>query len=904
MTVSNKALEKEFRLHGFEHLTTIQKIASPEIFLKKDSLVMAPTGSGKTECSIVPIFAHIKNSARGNGRIKALYITPLRALNRDIFRRIRDYAERDGLSMQIRHGDTTQSVRRKISLSPPDVLVTTPESLVILLSQPKMLDALSQLEWVVIDEVHELISNKRGSQLAISLERLSVNTAKNLTRIGLSATVGNPTEASKFVSGAHRKCQILQDTTMRKYDIDVQHVNGKIPEIAEFIIKYVTNLDLKTPILLFVNTRGESEMLASILKEKSQIPIDLHHGSLSKEVRQDAEASLQAGKMGITVCTSSLELGLDVGSVELVIHYGSPRQVSKLVQRIGRSRHNINSSAQGLVVVNSYDDELEVRAILERVQERSMEEQRIHEGPLDVVAHHLVGLTMQFGEVTVKRALDIVSAAYPFRSIKEEDICAVLEMLDESYLVYFDKDLMLYHKEGKSYRYHYENLSTIPDILRFRVFDTVGKKPIGSLDQRFIGDYGENGNVFVLKGLHWRIMNVDEKALSVNVEPYRAKTMTVPYWEGELIPVDARTANKVGHFRTKNMANMPTLPPEFVSDENSICAESHRLDGTVVLHCCFGTRINNTLSSLLSSLLSSILGYSVESRSDAYRIVFSSNSRLSEDLLNGALHAKYDIDEVIATSLQGTHNINWKTWSVCKKFGIVERKAIYERRSARFLCERYSKTPIIREALRELYHDKFDIPGTKKIIDMMRLGKIHLVWMEVKKFSALAEPILDHASKYYSAPASIDNAVLDQIKKRLEKTTFRLICARCGKWERTTDLLQARQKRKLFCPYCRGSQITSTFQSDTDLSKIIKKKHAGKQLTSEEQHKFERAWKASSLVENFGVTALTVLSGYGIGPDTAARILRNMVDETGDGLYKQIYEAERQYVMTRGFWND
>ena len=242
-------------------------------------------------------------------------------------------------------------------------------------------------------------------------------------------------------------------------------------------------------------------MLASILKEKSQIPVDLHHGSLSKEVRQEAEASSAGRRAGITVCTSSLELGLDVGSVELVIHYGSPRQVSKLVQRIGRSRHNRNSSARGLVVVNSYDDELEVYAILERVEERSMEEQRVHELPLDVVAHHLVGLNMQFGEVTVKRALDIVSAAYPFRSILEEDICAVLEMLDESYLVHFDADLMLYRKEGKSFRYHYENLSTIPDILRFRVFDTVGKRSIGSLDQRFIGDYGENGNIFVLKGM-------------------------------------------------------------------------------------------------------------------------------------------------------------------------------------------------------------------------------------------------------------------------------------------------------------------------------------------------------------------------------------------------------------------
>ncbi|MDI1496041.1 MAG: DEAD/DEAH box helicase [Cenarchaeum symbiont of Oopsacas minuta] len=907
-TTTKKALETEFRLHGFKDLTIIQKKASPEIFLKKDSLVMAPTGSGKTECSIIPIFAHIRNSAKGDGRIKAMYITPLRALNRDIFRRISDYAKRDDLSMEIRHGDTPQSARRRITLSPPDVLVTTPESLVILLSQSKMLDALSQLEWVVIDEVHELLSNKRGSQLAISLERLSVNTRKDLTRIGLSATVGNPVEASKFISGSHRSCKIIQDTSVRGYDIDVQYVDGKIQAIAEFILEYVQKLDLKAPVLLFTNTRGESELLASILKENSEIPVDLHHGSLSKEVRQEVESCLQSNKTGITVCTSSLELGLDVGSVELVIHYGSPRQVSKLVQRIGRSRHNRNSSARGLVIVNSYDDELEVRAILSRVQERSMEEQRVHQMPLDVVAHHLVGLSIQFGEITVKRTFDIISAAYPFRLIKKEDVYAVLDMLDASYLVYFDRDNDLYRRGGRSFRYHYENLSTIPDILRFKVFDTVGKRPIGSLDQRFIGDYGECGNVFVLKGSHWRILNIDEKGFTVNVEPYRAGTTTVPYWEGEIIPVDLYTANKVGNLRKNStFASKKTLPDfllDDIPDATTFLAESHRSEGTVVLHSCFGTRINNTLSSLLSSLLSAMLGYMVESRSDAYRIVFSSNSRLTEKLLIKVLYEKYDLDEVIAASLSGTHNVNWKTWCVCKKFGIVGRNAIYERKSARFLYERYSKTPIVQEALREMYHDKFDIPGTTKIIEMMRLGKINFVWHDVKKFSLLAEPILDHVSKYYSAPANVDTAILDQIKKRLKKTMHRLICARCGKWERSFDLVSISQSVKLFCPYCKCRQITTTFQSDADLSKIIKKKHMGKRLTADESHRYERAWKASSLVENFGTTALTVLSGYGIGPDTAARILRNMVDEDGDGLYKQIYEAERQYVMTRGFWDD
>ena len=172
-------------------------------------------------------------------------------------------------------------------------------------------------------------------------------------------------------------------------------------------------------------------------------------------------------------------------------------------------------------------------------------------------------------------------------------------------------------------------------------------------------------------------------------------------------------------------------------------------------------------------------------------------------------------------------------------------------------------------------------------------------WLEVDKFSKLAEPILDHTSKYYASPASLDKGIIDLVKARLDKTRHRLLCARCGRWEKVVETRQV--NGPLACPYCKCRQITTTFYSDYDLQKIIQKKHEGKKLSAQEQHKFERAWKVSSLVENFGKTAIVVMSGYGVGADTAARILRNMVDE--EHLFKQIYEAERQYVVTRGFWD-
>jgi ATP-dependent Lhr-like helicase len=320
----------------------------------------------------------------------------------------------------------------------------------------------------------------------------------------------------------------------------------------------------------------------------------------------------------------------------------------------------------------------------------------------------------------------------------------------------------------------------------------------------------------------------------------------------------------------------------------------------VILHACFGSKINATLSALLSSMLSGRLGFLVESRSDAYRIVLSSKARISEKQLIDVLQDEYDLSVIVIASLTGTHNVNWRTWCVAKKFGVVGRGAIYERKSARFLYERYAKSPLVKEALRELFHDKYDLKNTEKILNKIRNNnEIAIKWFDVTQFSKIAEPILDKSTKYYSSPSNIDKGILDLVKKRLLKTKHRLVCVRCGKWEKVIETKDV--KDILSCRYCKGRQITSTYYSDYDLQKIIQKKYSGKKITADEKHKLDRAWKVSSLIENFGNTALVVLSGFGVGADTAARILRNMVGE--DLLYKQIYEAERQYVMTRGFWD-
>ena len=913
---SNKILDptisKKFKSIGFENLTEIQKEAIPEILKEKNCLIIAPTGSGKTECATIPIFSKLKTSKVQN-KIKALYITPLRALNRDVFKRIINYAENEELKIEIRHGDTSQANRKRIADNPPDILITTPETLVNLLSQKKHLDALSDLEWVIIDEVHELLASERGSQLCLSLERLQIKSKNQIHRIGLSATVGNPEEAGRFLVGSERKFELIHDTSLRNYDVDVVFVDGIMDDVAVEIIDYIKKEQITSPVLLFTNSRGESERLSSILKQKTSINVELHHGSLSRQVREETEDMLRDGKSGIVVCTSSLELGLDIGSVELVVHYGSPRQVSKFMQRIGRSKHDRGDSARGLIITENADDEFEIQAIIQRIKEGSIEEQKIHHGSLDVLAHHLVGLSMQVGNVPVEAALKLTKLAYPFRDISLEEFFDVLELLALRELIIFNDDKTKYKKNTAFFatKYHFQNLSTIPDILKFKVVDTIENKFIGTLDQRFVGDLDKD-QIFVLRGSQWRVLNIDEKSFKVNVMPIRSsQEIPVPKWEGVNIPVDFKTANKVGNFRTKvrngslkimnNIISNLDLPR--IPDEKTIVIESHRLPqkSVLILHSCFGTKINSTLKVILETLLDASLASRVKSSSDAYRILLSVESRFTKKHITDVFLSDFDINEIMSVALKGKNDVTWKTFCVGKKFGFYDRNDVYVKNEIRYDFERNIDTPLVKEAFRELFHEKFDLEGAQKIIDLIKQNKIQIEWVDVDKFSKLAEPVLDQTVMSYTNPANIDKEMLLKVKTRLMQTKQRLICARCGLWQ---QVMTANETHPLRCKYCKGQQITCTYEYDHELVKIIQKKHQGKKLTPDENKSFQKAWKVSSLLSSFGKTALIVMAAYGVGPDTGARILKNSVEDDEDYLIKQIIIAEKTYTLTRGFWKD
>ena len=876
--------------------------------------MVAPTGSGKTEAAVIPVFAMLSSIATSEsfkGKIRAIYVTPLRALNNDVQRRIMKYAESEGLRVEIRHGDTNTKTRKRIVNDPPDILITTPESLGVILTSQKMLIALQELEWLIIDEVHELISSERGTHLALSLERLQLVSQKTITRIGLSATPSSLVETSKFVVGLQRKCAILVDHSMRKYDIDIKFVKGSLNNVATFIADYVKTNLIAGSVLLFTNTRDEAEYMGAILKNRDDSTVDVHHGSLSRNMREETEYRLRAGLAELVVCTSSLELGLDIGSVQLVVHYGSPRQVSKLIQRIGRSRHRQSRSAKGLIVINNPDDEIEALALMKRMKRRSIEEQVMHKESLDVLAHHLVGLSIQAKKpIGLEPAFDMVRKAYPFSTLSYHDMINVIELLHGQGIVRYDQLTQSYRRTIRAYKYYFENLSMIPEVLKFEVVDMINNRRIGSLDQEFVGDYGERGNVFILRGSQWRIVSVDELKMRVNVEPLRGAAINVPYWNGEMIPVDYETAREVGNIRNQAAKNALKLSSniidqtlevlDLIPDSSTIIVESSISKNTLVIHSTFGTKVNNTIASLMSTILSSQLGYVVETRADSYRIVLSSSVRIGKGLVEAFFNDVYDIEAVLIASMTGTHNINWKVWMVSKRFGIVNKEVVYDKRIARLIYDRYSKTPVSKESIRELIHDKYDLDRTQNIFDMVKKKNINLLWKEVNEFSQLSRPILEHSTKFSANPLSIEKGVIELIKERLEKTKHRLICIRCGRWQ---NLLQTKEvSDRLSCPLCHSRLLTSTSQFDNELNMIITRKLSGGELSAPDNHKFNRAWKVASLINNFGKRALVVLAGHGIGADGAARILRNYEEDSE--LYQAIYEAERTYVMNRGFWKD
>jgi ATP-dependent Lhr-like helicase len=345
---------------GFSEPTLPQVKAVPLVLKGENVLLIAPTGSGKTEAVLLPIFSNFVRQPEKHG-ISILYVTPLRALNRDMVKRLSFWAENLGFAVEVRHGDTEIKIRRRQAVRPPNMLVTTPETLQAILPGSRMRQHLKHVRYVVIDEVHELAENKRGVQLSIALERLLEITEKEFQRVGLSATVGTPQKVARFIVGTNRPIRIVEVFLPKGYHYSIEHPIPKdpdydlaqklhtAPEAAARIRRILDLVKKHTSTLIFVNSRTNAEMLGHKFNQLTK-GIAVHHGSLSKTERTLIEDEFKAKALKAIVCTSTLELGIDIGHVDLVIQYLSPRQVCSLIQRVGRSGHKLDMTSKGVVV--------------------------------------------------------------------------------------------------------------------------------------------------------------------------------------------------------------------------------------------------------------------------------------------------------------------------------------------------------------------------------------------------------------------------------------------------------------------------------------------------------------------------------------------------------------------------
>ncbi len=897
--------------------TDIQKSSIPVILNRNNVLLMAPTGSGKTEAAILPLLRLVKDSnAQG---IKVLYVAPLRALNRDLLLRLEKIGEAMGITIKARHGDTVQSERRRQSLKPPDILITTPETLQALFTGKKLRGHLKSVLAVVVDEIHEIAEDKRGVQLSLALERLERLKSGRIQRIGLSATVGSKDEVARFLVGVGREVEIIQSKIKKEFDIEVETPeifeedimnaeNLKIsPYVASSIRRIKELIEAHKSILLFVNTRQMAETLSSRFNLMEMNFIDVHHSSLSKETRIDVESRFKNGEIKGIVCTSSMELGIDVGAVDLVIQYGSPRQVSKLLQRVGRAGHKTYLVSKGIIL--SSDEEIcESAVIAKNALNYTIESSLIPEKPLDVLSHQIIGLSMESNEVSIEEAYSTFKKSYPFRNLSREEFWKVLYFLESIKLIWINNGIT-YKRSKQGMFYYYENLSMIPDTKQYRVVEVGTGSSLGVLDENFIVSNIEVGGNFIVRGRTWKVLNIEDEKIEVTET---RSVGAIPSWEGELIPVPLFVSRDVfGIFGDKSrVEDLPITNDTkkvlydlfdeqsryFSYSKNSLVIED--IGEFVILHIFNGSKANDTLGRVITSLLAQRFGESIGMRTDPYHIMikFPIGIRDGGDIVKDTL-LELNEDHVIPILdivLKNTPLFEWKMIQIAKRFGVI--KANSEKYLMKNILRLYRNTPLYEETLNELYHDKLEIEPVKEFIRDLKNGKINITVNKNNEPSTFTRYLLEGSSFELLYPKRPDKEIIKYLKKRLLEKRVTVACLHCRNWKTTLSVNNFDDNPK--CPQC-GARYIGVLRRREDLE-IVRKGHKGR-IDEEEKKTLKEVKDSADLILPYGKKAIIVLAGIGIGPRTAKRILaKDRKDE--EDLFKDILAAERVYARTKMFW--
>lgn len=574
----------------FEDLTPPQRYGIVPIHSGKNVLISSPTGTGKTLTAFLSIISKLYDMALKDeleNYVYALYISPLRALNNDIYRNleeplseIRELAELSGIEVpEIRHmvrtGDTPPAAKQRMLKKTPHILITTPETLAIILVAPKFREKLRKVRWVIVDEIHSLAESKRGVHLSLSLERLEELAEGDLVRIGLSATINPLEEVAKFLvgyndDGSLRDCVIVDARYVKRKILRVvtpvsDLIHTPTEEVSKEMYELLYGLVKKhRTTLIFTNTRSGTERVVFRLKElarrRGDIGVDqisAHHGSLSRLVRHDVEEKLKRGELKAIVSSTSLELGIDIGYIDLVVQIGSPKSVTRCLQRIGRSGHKLHETSRGVLVCVDRDDLVEDAVMLREAYRHHLDKIHIPKNCLDVLAQHIMGMSLE-KKWSVEEAYRLVRRSYCYRELSREDFFSVLRYLSggysslESYKIYgkiwLDAEERMFGRRGKYARViHVLNIGTIPDEVDVKVY-TLDKRYVGNIEEEFL-ERLVPGDRFVLGGKVYEF--VRSRGFKAYVKPAFERKPTIPSWFSEMLPLSYDLAIKIGAFREK-----------------------------------------------------------------------------------------------------------------------------------------------------------------------------------------------------------------------------------------------------------------------------------------------------------------------------------------------------------------
>ncbi|PYY13955.1 MAG: DEAD/DEAH box helicase, partial [Acidobacteria bacterium] len=586
-------LVQDWFVEKFGTPTEPQEEGWPHILSGRSTLIAAPTGSGKTLAAFLACIDRLVRKAvtgQLENKIEVVYVSPLKALGNDIqtnlerpLAEITQLAGERGLLMPqirtfVRTGDTPPADRQRMLKSPPHILVTTPESLYILLTAEKSRELLRDVETVIVDEIHAIADDKRGAHLAISLERLDVLAHRKPVRIGLSATQKPIELVAKFLAGASGEPEVVNIGHKRRLDFAVEVPPSPLSAVMthemwdEVYDRLAQLTEQHRSTLIFVNTRSLAERLAHCLADRlGEDAVAAHHGSLSRKLRLHAESRLRKGELRALVATASLELGIDVGHIDLVCHIGSPRSIAVMLQRVGRAGHWRGAIPKGRIFATTRDELIECAALVRAIEAGELDALMVPEAPLDVLAQQIVASCAadDWGE---KDLFHVLRRAYPYRNLAESDFEEIVTVLSDGiaasrgrYGAYLHRDRVngLLKARRGSRMIAVTNGGAIPDNSLYTVVALPEEAVVGTLDEDFAVE-SQRGDVMLLGSTSWRIHRV-ESAGRVLVEDAQGAAPTIPFWRGEAPARTPELSHQVAAIRTKVDQLTPNVTPVGIS---------------------------------------------------------------------------------------------------------------------------------------------------------------------------------------------------------------------------------------------------------------------------------------------------------------------------------------------------